>query len=219
MKTQTVNVPQILVRFGLLKSLELRFANNGYSWQDQHLSSSASRIAGGGDYGMGAKFRVLERSKKRPEVAVQGMYSIPLKGSPFTSGGHDPSFTLAVYKDLPGKVGMAANYNAASVTDPAGRFASTGESVWVSRNMGALSLFGETFRTTIGRSEGSETVVDGGLFKGIGRNLQIDLALGHTFAGEVPSWYAAIGLVVRSPRALGPHIFRQPERQLVASNP
>ena len=208
MKSLSVNVPQILMRFGLFKSLELRFSNNGYSWQDQHFASSSHGIAGGGDYGIGAKFRILDQTKTRPEVAVQGMYSIPLSGSPFSSGGHDPSFTLAAYKDLPGKFGMAVNYNAASVTDSRGRIASTGESVWLSRSVGPFSLFGETFRTTIGRCEGSQTVVDGGLFKGISKNMQIDLALGHTVAGEVPSWYAASGVVVRSPRALGAHLFR-----------
>lgn len=79
--------------------------------------------------------------------------------------------------------------------------------------MGGFSPFGETFRTTIGRYEGSETVVDGGLFKEFGRNLQIDPALGHTVAGEVPSWYAAIAIVVRIPRALGQRVMSRPTLQ------
>jgi hypothetical protein len=128
---------------------------------------------------------------------------MPALGSAFTSSGHDPSFTLVAYKDLRGKFSLAANANVASVTDPRGRYFSSGESVWGARIIGGgVSLFAETFRTTIDRAEGREVVVDGGLFRSLGRHTQIDLSAGHTVSGLRPSWYASVGCAFRVPRGL-----------------
>lgn len=67
---------------------------------------------------------------------------------------------------------------------------------------GGLSIFGEAFHTTVGRLEGSEVAMDAGMFGGIGRHVQIDVAAGHTVNGARPSWFASMGLVLRVPRVL-----------------
>jgi hypothetical protein len=67
---------------------------------------------------------------------------------------------------------------------------------------GGMSIFGEAFHTTIGRLEGSEVAMDAGMFRGIGKHVQVDAATGHTVSGARPSWFASMGLVVRIPRAL-----------------
>ena len=202
-KLTTFSGPQALVRFGIADALELRFTTNGYGWQTQQFGASRNALSGPNDYAVGAKLRVLKQGVAHPEVAVIGGVSLPARGSPFTTTGHDPSFTLAAYKDLPGKFSAAANANFASLTDPEGRVFSSGQSLWAARNMGrGMSIFGEAFHTTIGRVEGSEVAMDAGMFRGIGKHVQIDVAAGHTVSGARPSWFASMGLVLRVPRAL-----------------
>jgi hypothetical protein len=195
--------PQALVRYGIAEAFELRFSSYGYSWQTFHAGGDRNSLAGPNDSAAGAKIRLFKQTDKRPEVSFTGALSLPSSGSPFTTSGHDPSFTLAAYKDLPDKFSFAANLNAASVTDPRGRFASSGESVWAARSMrGGASLFAEAFHTTVDRVAGSQTVLDAGVFQSLGRNVQIDFAAGHTVAGAHPSWFVAMGCVMRVPRAI-----------------
>jgi Putative MetA-pathway of phenol degradation len=202
-KLRTFSGPQALLRFGITDALELRFSTDGYAWERQEFEGSGKSISGPNDYILGAKLRILKQGVARPEVSMTGGVSLPALGSAFTSSGHDPSFTLAAYKDLPAKFSVAANANVASVTDAQGRYFGSGESLWAARNIGrGVSLFAETFHTSIDRLEGSEVLVDGGLFRGIGRHTQIDLSIGHTVTGERPSWYASVGCVFRIPRGL-----------------
>jgi Putative MetA-pathway of phenol degradation len=197
----TFSLPQALVRFGLSDALELRFSTNGYEWQYQ---AARSTVSGPNDYVLGAKMRVVKQGTVRPEVSVVGGLSLPAAGSVVTSSGHDPLFTLATYKDLPDKFSLAASANMASVSDPQGRYFASGESVWGARSIRAgVSVFAETFRTTIDRVEGSRVAVDAGFFRGLSRNTQIDVSAGHTVAaGQRPAWFLTLGCVFRAPRLL-----------------
>jgi hypothetical protein len=193
----TFTAPQALVRFGITDALELRFSTNGYSWQGQGLSD------GPNDYLVGAKLRFLKQRAARPEVSIIGGVSLPAYGSPFTTSGHDPAFTLAAGKDLPGKFNLAANATMASITDARGRLLGSGESFSASKGVGGgVSLFAEAFRTTINRQEGSAVSVDGGLSRSLGRHAQIDIGGGRTVSGVRTSWFATAGCVFRIPRAL-----------------
>jgi len=207
-KLRTFSAPQAMFRFGLTKTLELRFSTVGYEWQSQHTAGQRSVVSGGNDFVLGAKFRVLPQSEHgiRPEISVISGLSIPARGQPYTSGGWDPYFTLAADKDLPNKFSLVANMNYASVSDSVGRLFSSGEALWVTRPLKPFGVFAEVFRTTIARGYGSEVVADIGCYKGIGKHMQIDIEAGHTVAGMRPSLYTSIGLVIRAPRALlGPN--------------
>jgi hypothetical protein len=50
-----------------------------------------------------------------------------------------------------------------------------------------------------------------GIYKGIGKHMQLDFEAGHTIAGDRPSLYASMGIVIRAPKALiGPNRFMGP---------
>jgi hypothetical protein len=202
-KLATFSGPQAVLRFGIAAALELRFSTDGYEWQTQRFGVERSALAGPSDYVLGVKYRVMAQGAARPEVSVTGGLSLPARGSPFTTSSHDPSFTLAAYKDLPDGFSLAANANMASVTDASGRLFSSGQSIWAARALGdGVSMFGEAFHTTVGRLEGSATALDAGLFRGLGKHAQIDVSAGHTVAGERPSWFLTMGCVFRVPRAM-----------------
>jgi hypothetical protein len=212
-KLGTLSGPQAVVRFGLTKSLEVRFASNGYEWQTSRMQGQRTSVSGGSDYVVGAKLRVLKQSEGgfRPEISVIGSITLPAKGSPYTSSAHDPYVTLAADKDLPKSFSVIANANFASVSDVQGRIYSSGEGLWLTRSMKPVSFFAEVFHTTVGRGLGSEVVADLGCYKGLGKHMQVDFEAGHSVAGERPSMYASVGLVIRAPKALiGPGRFMGP---------
>jgi hypothetical protein len=201
-RSQTLSGPQELIRFGLTDALEVRVASDVYLWQSLRSGTVNGSAQGPSDSIVSAKLRVLRQHALLPELSITGGISLPSTGSPFTSAGRDPSFSLAAVKDLPHGFSLAANENIASITDGSGRFCSTGQSLWIAHPLRVVSLYVEVFRTTISRTEGSATAFDAGLFRTIGRNIQVDVDAGHTIAGERPSWFATVGVVYRAPRRL-----------------
>jgi hypothetical protein len=204
---KTLSGPITLLRFGVTPTLELGFATNGYSWESLHNNLNSTglntqSLSGPSDYTVSAKMRLREQTKCLPEFSVTGGLSIPARGSSFTSGGYDPLFTLAAYKDLPHGFSVAANQNFASVSDPSGRYYSSGESLWLSHKLLHVPVFAEVFHTTLDRQDGSETALDAGIYQGIGKNIQIDAEAGHTVSGSRPAWFASLGFVFRDPHRL-----------------
>ena len=190
---------QTLARFGLSRRLEVRLSTNGYCWR----AEPNRDLRDPGDSGISAKFRLMDQRRVWPELAVVGGMSMPVRGSAFTTGGRDPAFTLALYKDLPRKFNITGNINAASVTDAGGRYHASGASVSVGYPLWkGISGYGELYRTTICRGAGSASVTDAGFSRTLGNNYQIDIEAGHTVAGVRPSWFAGIGLVIRAPHRL-----------------
>lgn len=116
-------------------------------------------------------------SKLRTFSAPRAL-SIPARSSAFASSGHDPSVTLAAYKDRPSRFSVAVDMDMASITEGRGRIFSAGESLWAARNTGPVSIFAETFHTTVRRNQGSEVASALGLFRALGRHVQFDLEAG-----------------------------------------
>ena len=202
---KTLSGPQTLIRFGVTEALEVRYATNGYSWQALRSSGFDGAAQGASNSVVSAKLRVLEQTPLLPELAVTGGLSLPLKGSAFAGTGYDPSFSFAAVKDLPRGLSLAGNLNAASITDENGRYSSPAESLRISENLGFASVFFEAYRTVISRTEGTATALDAGLFREIGKNIQMDIAAGHTIDGQRPAWFASLGFVYRAPKRLFPH--------------
>jgi hypothetical protein len=200
-KVTTYSGPQALVRFGVSDALELRFATNGYAWRSEVTEVGQRAVSGPNDFVVGAKFRIVTQGTARPEFSITGGLSVPARGSFFSTAGYDPSFTLAAYKDLRSNFSLSANLNMASITDSRGRFYSAGQSLSAGRGFRVVSIFAEAFHTTRGR-EGSQTTVDGGAFRGLGKHAQIDVCVGHTIAAPWPAQFISLGLVLRNPRAL-----------------
>ena len=189
---------QTTVKFGLTRRLEVRFSNSGYCWK-----TGPYNVHGPSDNTFGVKFKLMEQQRLWPEISLIGGLSMPVRGSAFTSGGHDPAFTLSVSKDLARKFSVGGNINAASVTDPSGRYYASGASITAAHPLRkGVSGYAEIYRTSIGRGGDTASVTDAGLYRNIGRNCQIDIEAGHTVSGVRPSWFAGVGFVIRAPHRL-----------------
>jgi Putative MetA-pathway of phenol degradation len=81
-----------LMKFGVCKNFELRFANNPFT------ADSGSH--GFGDTAIGFKFRLTQDAGHEPSIAVMYMAKLPTAGDLLGSGKIDHSFALLLSKDL-----------------------------------------------------------------------------------------------------------------------
>jgi hypothetical protein len=81
-----------LLKFGVSKNFELRFANNPLT--------ADSGTHGVGDTALGFKYRVTQDSGHEPSIALMYMAKLPTAGDVLGSGEADQAFTLLVSKDL-----------------------------------------------------------------------------------------------------------------------
>jgi hypothetical protein len=199
-RSRSISGPFPLLRLGISKRVEFRFAGDGYSWQRVSSVDNDERTNGRSDYSLGGKVKFFDQTKLLPDFAVIAAVTVP-KGHPqFRSNGYDPEIKFCVAKDAPLGFALSSNFNFASVKDGSGRFLaraltlSAGHAVWRD-----LSMYAETYNVTIDRGLGTSTIVNAGLTHPIGKGAQVDILTGHSVAGRQVGWFVGVGLSIRQP--------------------
>jgi hypothetical protein len=197
-RTRSLTGPFPLIRLGVSKRIELRFAGDGYSWSRLNSSSVDEHVRGRSDFSVGGKVKFFDQTSARPDFAVIAAVTVP-KGHPnFRGGGYDPEVKLCFAKDAPLGFVTSWNVNLASVSDARGRFLgraaslSAGHAVWRD-----LTMYSEIYNVTIDRGLGTSTVFNGGLTHPVGPNVQIDILAGHSVAGRQVGWFVGVGFSLR----------------------
>jgi len=199
-----VHAPVPLLRIGLTSRLELRTGGDGGLWQNRGSSTFNGHVSGLSDMGIELKWKLMGERGYRPALAIAPSVSTPVGRSGFTSGAYDPTVKLAWAKGLPKGFHAAGNFNVSSLTEDGGRFVQRAASLCIEHNLpGGLVAYWENYNIwPRHRTAGRETMWNSGLFRGIGKNAQIDVEVARCFASVVPHWFVGAGLVVRLPGAL-----------------
>jgi hypothetical protein len=192
---RNLTVPGGLFRIGLGRRTELRIGGDGLLVQE----SGDVRVAGYSDLDLGVKIRLLSQKTAGLDVAVIPMASFPIGAERFSSGAIDPTVKLTWARTLPLGFGATGNFNLASVSDDAGRFAQRTVSVSIGHDfIGGWGGFAESYAfTPPDRDEPIGVTLDWGVSRSIGRNLQVDLEAGRGLTGPAPDWFVGFGLAVR----------------------
>lgn len=197
-RSRSLTGPFPLLRLGVSRRVELRFAGDGYSWSRLNSTSVDEHVRGHNDFSVGGKIKFFDQTAARPDFAVIAAVTVP-KGHPhFRGGGYDPEVKLCFAKDAPLGFVTSWNVNLASVSDERGRFLgraasfSAGHAVWRD-----LSMYSEIYNVTIDRGLGTSTVFNGGLTHPVGRNVQVDVLAGHSVAGRQVGWFVGVGFSLR----------------------
>ncbi len=197
-RSRSLTGPFPLLRVGVSKRVELRFAGDGYSWSRLSSTGAEEHVRGRSDFSIGGKVKFFDQTAARPDFAVIAAVSVP-KGHPqFRGGGYDPEVKLCFAKDAPLGFVTSWNINLASVSDDQGRFLgrafslSAGHAVWRD-----LSMYSELYNMSIDRGLGTSTVFNGGLTHPIGKNVQVDVLAGHSVAGRQVGWFVGVGFSMR----------------------
>jgi hypothetical protein len=190
--------PQPLLRIGLTPRVELRLASAGVEHESP--AEGGGPHTGNTDFSVGAKWRLVEERGWLPALSAITALSLPQGDGYFSSGAHDPILKLCWSHGLPGGWESGGNFNFRwNRGEDAGL--ERGVSVTAGHALGGgLRGFAEVYR--IAPMEGDERahlVASTGLARALGRDVQIDFAVGHTLGARTPAWVITFGFGIRGP--------------------
>jgi len=200
-------VPNALLRIGVIPSAELRVGYNGYTWQsDRPENGEKSSSDGSGDANVGVKYKFLEASGWLPESAFVAQLSLPVGADNFTSHQADPSFLFAFTNNLTDF--LSFNYNLGTswqTSEDASSARHTQSSFNYTTNLSLsitdrLGAFAEFYgAVAINPSTVPSNAFDGGFTFLILDNFQVDASGGVGISEAANDWFAGCGLTYRFP--------------------
>ncbi len=195
-------VPEGLVRYGLLDWLELRIGWNGIQSQ----SESNERLSGAGDSQLGVKVGLWDQSGLKPQAALLAGVSIPSGSRQFSTRRTDPGIRLALSNDLTEHLSLGGNLGVAWESTEE----ETGDRDTRPRGLYTLALGISAFEktgffieyfgdTALNGSSRAANHFDGGVTHLVRPNVQLDFALGKGLSHESLDWFFTLGVSFRLP--------------------
>ena len=196
--TDTLTLPQPLLRVGVHRAMELRLAADGLIYEDR---DGASDRTSGSDLELGAKLRFFEQDGWRPVIGLLVAVSFPTGDRAVTSDGIDPRGSLLVNWELDERFGLDANFGFAGPTqgvDDSDRVFEVDPSVSLEGSLTSRwSAFVEYFSTIRASREEDEHGMDGGFTYLLSDDLQIDLSAGAGLNRAAPDFFVGFGIAWR----------------------
>jgi hypothetical protein len=191
----TVAVPEVLVRLGLSRRIELRLATDGLMSE----RVAGQRTTGAGDVEVAAKFRLLDQDRAGFDVAIIPILSLPTGSEAFSSGAADPTIKFTWARGLPAAFDLSGNYNLSSLSAAAGRFVQQALTVSLGHDLaGGFAGYVEAFGLTPMERDGEAGwAIDGGVSRLIGTRMQWDIEAGRGMTAAAPDWFIGVGFGIR----------------------
>lgn len=207
-RVESVELPGTLLRWGVARRLELRFAWPGQVEVESRAGRHRDELSGGGDPELGAKLALLSSATGAAfDLALLAHLSLPVGDEAVGSPRADPSIRLNGAHDLAPGLGLGWNvgYAAASVEDARGDVDTLGRFLYtaalgfeLSPRWGAfVELFGDLPASDAGPAAHS---LDGGVTYLLTPRLQIDAFAGFGLSDAADDRFAGFGVSIRVPR-------------------
>ena len=211
-RTDTHELPDLLLRFGVVRGFEVRVTAIGYGFKN--LDSDGRREEpeqpiqkdGFHDVSVGVKWALTEEGARRPALSLLADVSVPVGDPGFTDDYVNPKLLLLFTNTLTERLSLTYNVGPSFIT-----FQETGEKRTVvdlaytamlsgpvtERTAWFAELFG-SFALSDART--SRHSVQAGLTFLAARNFQLDVRAGVGAVADVPTWLLGTGFAVRLPR-------------------
>jgi hypothetical protein len=195
-------VPETLVRYGVVDRLELRIGWNGIQSQ----KTGEDRMSGAGDTQLGVKVGLWAERGVVPRAGLLAGVSLPSGSRQFSTRRTDPGFRLALSNDLTERFSLGGNLGVAWETSEE----EVGDRDTFPRGLYTLALgisalkktgfFVEFFGdTALNGSTSAANNIDGGLTYLVRPNVQLDFAVGKGISTESLDWFLTLGVSFRLP--------------------
>lgn len=188
--------PELLVRVGLVRNVELRIGWTGFVRSD----TNGVIAQGGDDLTLGAKIKLLEQEGATPDFAVLVSTTVPVGAEAVSSDEYNPAIGLAWAYDLTDWLSLGGNVNFAWPTSDSGaQFFQTSASIALGLSItDQLGAFAEYFGVfDADGSGGPAHSFDTGLTYLINNNVQIDGRVGFGLNGRADDVFVGAGLAFR----------------------
>lgn len=194
----TLTIPGALLRFGVLRTLELRLSADGYVLA---LREGAHDRSSGSDLVVGARAALFDQRSWLPGTALELDLSLPTGSAAVTSDGVDPTGLLLVEWQLGERFVLDGNLGFASVSP--GPHAS-GRSFQVSPALSLTfswsergSVFAEYYATFADHGVADQQAADAGLSWLLSDGLQLDLSASAGLDDAAPDFTISTGVAWR----------------------
>jgi hypothetical protein len=189
--------PDTLLRVGILPRWELRASTAGRI--DPLRAPLGGVPAGWSDIAIGTKVELLRASGHKPRISLIGMLSLPTGHGEYTSSASDPSTSLVWKENLTEKWGVGGTFGLASVTQEQARYWRRSASVSFTRSLPwQLQSFYETWVVSPhDAGNGNDWSANTGLARSIGRDTQVDVAVGRALRRAPQTWFVTAGFSFR----------------------
>jgi len=193
--TQTHELPQTLIRIGVIERIELRLGWNGYV--DADSSEGADGVSDGE---LGTKIYLVEEKGLFPEAALLAAVSIPWGDEEVSSDEVDPSFRFALSHTLSETFSLGYNLGAEWSTEEDSTLGSFVYTVALGAGLtDALGAYMEFFGDVGLSAAGTAHSLDGGFTYLLRENLQLDAFAGVGLSDDADDWFAGAGVSYRFP--------------------
>lgn len=192
-------LPELLVRWGITRAVELRFLAPTYAWIDGPNGSNSGFL----NTALGAKIALNEGDGEgfwgKTGASVIVATTVPTGNSVVSSSAWQPSATLSLSWDLSEAVGLGTNIGWARPEDEGERFdsfyGSVAAGVGVAKN---TSIFFELIYFDRERERGPNTTTfQTGLTYLVNPDFQLDIRLARRLSSEGPDLLIGLGASAR----------------------
>ncbi len=190
----TLTVPNSIVRLGVSRRLELRFATTGLvstSLRDARETSAA-------DLELGVKYQIASQSGFGVDLSVVPMVSLPTGGGAASSRNADPSVIVTANRAFGAPaLNLNLKWSAPSVGDDASSRARVLDwsAVLAFPLRGAWSAFVEGVATDVDTADvPTQWIANAGLGRQMSDNLLLDVFAGRGLNDAAPDWTVGAGL-------------------------
>jgi hypothetical protein len=192
-----LTAPNVLVRLGMGRSVELRFESEGLVREHTGRPRSAWQTSMA-DLALGAKYRVATQARAGVDLGVLASVRLPTGGDA-SSGNADPLVTLTWAREMNAATGVSGNFNWSLPSHHSTRVRVLDAS---------LALAGQFAGPWSGFVEGVVSDADAtgttpawtgnaGLMRALGTNLQVDLHMGRGLNESASDWVFGGGVTRR----------------------
>ena len=196
--TNTISVPESLLRVGVLPALEVRVSADGFVFEERTGDNDRSS---GSDLTLGGRARLFDQKGIRPATALEFNLSLPTGSDAVTSDGVDPGGVFLFEWSLNEPFVLHANIELASMSlgkDDSRRAFQAAPSLSLSASITERAgVFIEYYAAFIDRGVGDEHSVDGGFTWLIGDDLNLDLSAGAGLNDAAPDFFVSAGAAWR----------------------
>ena len=195
-RVTTVFAPNMVIRIGLLKALELRFLGGDFVYEKTHSGNRDDHVYDVSAPTIATKLQLTQEDRFTPQTAFFMKATLPFGSKEQRPDDVTPSFKVAANYAFSEFVSWEANLGVGwenGVQDVTGAY-TTALGLSLSEN---LSTFAEVF----GNLNGPATHgFDAGLTYLLSPTLQFDVSGGPALTSAAPDWFIAAGISFRLPR-------------------
>ena len=203
-RTDTQQLPDLLLRFGAFERIEARLTMTGFSFKNEGSPEARRKEDGFNDVSIGAKWALVNEQGRRPAVSLLGDLNLPVGDAEFTDDFVNPKL-LVLFSSTLDRLSLTYNVGPSFIRlEKEGRERTVVDLPYTLMLSGPVADGAGWFAELFGAFALSDARMDrhsaqAGATYVVGPSFQLDVRAGLGLIENVPDWLVGAGIGVRLP--------------------